>query len=94
VLDGGEDQRRLGGVVVQLGAPGHAGQLGDERGGGARPAVLDQALHGRLQQALLGGPAALLLWRPHPPSMPAEKQTVKPACFPRLDLTGKLYTVW
>ena len=54
VLDGGHHQGGLGRVVVQLGAAGDAGPLGDDRGGGAGPAVLDQALDGRLQQARPG----------------------------------------
>ena len=58
---GGGDQGRLGGVVVQLGAPGDAGPGRDHGGGGAGPAVLDQAVDGRLQQPGLGGAAALLL---------------------------------
>ncbi len=73
VLDGGHDQVVLGREVVQLGAPGHPGPLGHQRGRRMAEAALDQAVDGRLQQAGPHRAGALLLGNAgrgaHPPSV-------------------------
>ena len=64
VVDGREHQVVLGREVVQLGATADAGALRDQRGRGAAPAVLDQALDGGVEQPLAHGAGALLLGHP------------------------------
>ena len=91
VLDGGEDEVLLRREVVDLRPPGHLGPLHHLGGGGARPADLDQALDGRIEQSQPRGGTAIGVgpagWpRPgsdsrHLVSVGLHKQTVKPACL-------------
>ena len=61
VLDGRDHEVVLRREVVQLGTAADPGALGDQRGRGAAPAVLDQALDGGLEQALPHRAGAFLL---------------------------------
>src|SRR5690606_27084951 len=60
VLDGRGEQVLAGREVVLGGAPRHPGPFGHHGDRRARPAVFGEAGHRGLQQALPGGPAAVL----------------------------------
>ncbi len=87
VSDGGDDEGLLGREVMQLGAAADTGSLADDGGRRAGPAELDQAVDGRLHQALAHRAGALSLRGArlglggHRPSMIANSQTVKPDCL-------------
>ena len=71
VLDGGDDEVFLRAEVVDLCTPRHTGEFDDAMRRRARVAVLDQTLHGRIEQSGAHVRAALRLSAPDDARIPA-----------------------
>ena len=65
VLHGGGHQLGLGGEVVELGAAGDAGALGDQGGGRSCVAELDEAVDGGVENLAARLRAAFFVGRHH-----------------------------